>query len=138
MIKIIGPLIYIALSIMGVLIKNATEENKRKKQRTKVGVTKKAYQERMSDAEIELAIIEHFQDSVEPSQSSEQTVAFSVETEAVDEVETERFNEEETPNFKPTPPSVQGGNRLRPSLAQAVIMSEIIRPPRSKRPWPSR
>lgn len=52
------------------------------------------------------------------------------------EFETEHRDERE---LKTAPASGRSrGRKWRPNMAQAVIMSEILRSPRAKRPWPHR
>lgn len=116
-------IIYFVASIIGAVLKNKAEVEKKKQ------VVKPAPQVLKSE-EFEDILVEPLTAFIQEQETEfeEDQVEAEIET----EIETEEW-------VMPTrPQALKKEPVLRLNLAQAMIMSEIVRPPRSKRPWPSR
>lgn len=132
----VGLILYIIISIIGVLVKRVAEN---KQGKTTVGKRGEHYPEMVSFEEIEQALVQRFQEEPAQSKQLEQIVAVSQ-----DDLDDSKAEYSDEPH--PEEELILGGavrpkariSSLQPNLAQAVVMAEIIRPPRSKRPWPSR
>ena len=132
----VGLILYIIISIIGVLVKRVAEN---KQGKTTVGKRGERYPEVVSFEEIEQALVQRFQE--EPAQTKQLEHIVAVSQDDLDDSKAE-YSDEPHPEEE----LILGGavrpkariSSLQPNLAQAVVMAEIIRPPRSKRPWPSR
>lgn len=130
----VGLILYILVSIIGGLIKKAAEDKSQGQPRVKTQVGKhgQSYPDTVSHEEIERALVQRFQEII-PEEQAQQIDADAERQAVPTELETE-----EEPKIVSKERKKQRIPSLQPSLAQAVVMSEIIRQPRAKRPWPSR
>lgn len=134
----VGLILYIIVSIIGVLVKRIAEN---KQAKTSVGKRGEHYPEMVSFEEIEQALVQRFQEVAEPAQSKQPEQIVAVSQDELDDSEEEYSDEQQSEEELILGGSVRPKPRissLQPNLAQAVVMAEIVRPPRSKRPWPSR
>lgn len=123
----IGLVFYVVVAIISGLIKRSADEKARSRRRAS---RQDIPDEVVSFEEIEEAVVQVFQEDSEaplrPMVTEESDHSLS------DEEREFEYTKEETRTIPRRP--VLG----RPDLAQAVIMAEIIRMPRAKRPWPIR
>lgn len=133
--KLMVPIIYIVLSIIGVLMKNVAEEQKRKQKRLAAPTSPEASSTTITSEEREQLVKDRFHQTMEPLHGE---TLFEDDVGVKRGLEVENDLPEEAILRSPIRGERQTHIKQGPSLAQAVIMSEIVRQPRAKRPWPSR
>ena len=139
----VGIILYILVTILSSLLKKAAEDKSKGQPlvKTTLGKPRDVVPEVVSLDEIEGALVQRFQEIADEN-AQEVKQLENIEVVNEDDLSWQsssgELEETEEPQTSVKDPEKQRTLGRQPSLVQAVVMAEIIRPPRAKRPWPSR
>lgn len=139
----VGIILYILVTILSSLLKKAAEDKSKGQPlvKTTLGKPRDVVPEVVSLDEIEGALVQRFQEIADEN-AQEVKQLENIEVVNEDDLSWQsssgELEETEEPQTSVKDPERQRTLGRQPSLVQAVVMAEIIRPPRAKRPWPSR